>query len=107
MSDRLQQLLHFLKEDPNDGFLRFALAKEYEKQEDFDNALKFYLELYNAQPDYIGLYLHLGGLYEKLSDSSNAMRIYSEGLVVAKNLNDFHAASELNTAKMNLDTSID
>lgn len=107
MSERLEQLKQFYSEDPNDPFIIFAIAKEHEKMENLPLALEHYLTLYEAHSDYIGVYYHLGMLYEKLEQHTDAQRIYSEGLVVAKNIGDFHAASELNNAKMNLELLMD
>lgn len=107
MSERLNQLKQFQTEDPNDPFIVFAIAKEYEKLDNLQIALDHYLKLYESHSDYIGVYYHLGMLYEKLEQYTDAQRIYSEGLVVAKNTSDFHSASELNNAKMNLELLMD
>lgn len=102
-NNRIDTLLTFLKEDPEDAFIRFALAKEYEKMGTLKKALDTYIELKNFAPDYIGLYYHLGGLYEQLNENSNALIIYEEGIVLAKKLADFHSLSELHNAKTNLE----
>ena len=39
-SNRLNQLLDFLAASPNDGFILFAIAKEYEKYDDKEKALE-------------------------------------------------------------------
>ncbi len=104
--DRLTQLLAHLEEDPKDDFLLFAVAKEYEKRDQFETAETWFLRLQEQSSDYIGLYYNLGKLYERMDRIQDALRIYSEGLVLAKNTNDFHAASELNTAKMNLEIEL-
>ena len=101
--NRIESLLGFLKEDPDDSFVRFALAKEYEKLGTLKKALDTYLELKKSDPNYVGLYYHLGGLYEVLQEKQNALNVYEEGITVAKKLADFHALSELHTAKTNLE----
>ena len=101
--NRIEVLLAFLAEDPQDSFVRFALAKEYEKQALLKKALDTYLELYELDPSYIGLYYHLGKLYEELSQRDDALKAYTEGIALAKKIADFHALSELNTAKTNLE----
>lgn len=103
MSNRLDQLMSYYEADKNDPFIQFAIAKEYEKNNNLDQSLSWFEQLYNNHSDYIGLYYHLGKLLEKLDRITDAKRIYSEGLVVAKNKKDFHAASELNNAKMNIE----
>ena len=106
MSKRLDQLLEYEKGDPNDPFIQFALSKEHEKLGQNADALARYLKLRAEHPDYIGLYYHLGQLYETIGDRQNALSIYAEGLELAKSSKDFHAASELNNVKMNLELEI-
>jgi len=98
---RLSKLLNFYNSESADSFIIFAIAKEYEKFEKPDKALKFYLELKEKDSKYIGLYYHLAKLYEKLEQRDLALSTYDEGLELAKELRDFHALSELNNAKMN------
>ena len=102
-SNRIETLIGFLDEDPDDSFVRFALAKEYEKLGTLKKALDTYLELKTKDPNYVGLYYHLGGLYESLNEKSNALSTYEEGIKVAKKIADFHSLSELHTAKTNLE----
>jgi predicted Zn-dependent protease len=101
--DRLNQLLGMLEDDPKDSFLRYAVAKEYENGELNQEALEEYLTIKKNDPDYVGMYYHLAKLYEKLENVDLAIQTYTEGINVAKRLSDFHALSELNSAKMNLE----
>jgi len=100
--NRIDTLLSFLEEDPADSFVRFALAKEYEKIGVLKKALDTYLELKNMDDQYVGLYYHLGALYEKLDQPADALLIYDTGINIAKKQGDFHSLSELHTSKMNL-----
>jgi tetratricopeptide (TPR) repeat protein len=101
-NSRLQTLLQFAEENPNDPFIIFALAKEYEKQQDLDTALSQYLQLTREHPDYVGTYYHLGKLYEAKESFSDAFFTYKKGMDVAKAQGDQHALSELAGAKLNL-----
>jgi tetratricopeptide (TPR) repeat protein len=103
MSDRIDQLIAFLTEDPGDSFIRYALAQEYQKRGQMYQARDAYLQLKESDPDYVGLYYHLGKLYEELGEKETAIETYESGIQVAKRLADFHALSELNTAKTNLE----
>jgi len=98
MSERLELLKKHLKEDPEDSFLLFAIAKEYEKKEDFSKAQSYYEILKEKDKSYIGLYYHLGKLFEVHNENEKAISIYKEGIALAKEQKDFHAASELNGA---------
>jgi tetratricopeptide (TPR) repeat protein len=99
---RLNQLFQFLDNQPNEPFILFAIAKEYEKAKDEQNALDYYLRLRDTTPQYVGLYYHLGKLYERLAQIDAAVEAYRTGMTVAKAENDRHAYSELAAAKLNL-----
>jgi tetratricopeptide (TPR) repeat protein len=100
---RLEHLLKLLEETPDDSFLLFAVGKEYEKAEDFGNALSHYRRLQAADPDYVGLYYHLGKLLETLERPEEALEAYDAGIAVAKAAGDRHAWSELAAARLELD----
>jgi tetratricopeptide (TPR) repeat protein len=101
-SPRLEQLLQFQTERPNDAFLLFALAKEYEKLGEKDAALAHYQKIVTTTPDYVGVYYHLGKLQEALDQPSEAVATYKAGIAVAQRIGDRHAHSELAAAKMEL-----
>lgn len=103
MSARLESLMALLEEDKNDGFLLFAIAKEYESANDIEKALEYYEHLRSIDPEYVGLYYHLGGLYSEIEESEKAMNIYTKGIEIASRMHDLHALSELKGAKMNLE----
>jgi tetratricopeptide (TPR) repeat protein len=94
-STRLQKLLEFYKSEPNDPFLKYALATEYIAINDFDTALIYFEDLILNHKDYVGTYYHLGKLYEKLNRKDDAIRIYQQGMGAARAAGDNHAYSEL------------
>ena len=96
-SDRLEKLLEFLKGEPNDEFLLYALATEYLRLNDSVKALKYYEKLVNDHPNYVGTYYHLGKLYEALNRKSDAILIYEMGMDAAQKKRDNHAFAELKT----------
>lgn len=95
---RLVKLYEFLQADPKDSFILYAIATEYNVLGDVDNALKFYLELIDNDPKYVGTYYHLGKLYEKLEQKDEAIKIYQSGMAIAREKRDMHAFSELQGA---------
>ncbi len=101
-SKRLEQLIGFLKASPNEPFILFAIAKEYEKLDDKKNALAFYQKLEQNNPDYVGTYYHLGKLYEQLGADAKAFQTYKTGMEIAQKAGDQHSLSELAGAKMEL-----
>ncbi|MEM9916942.1 MAG: tetratricopeptide repeat protein [Bacteroidota bacterium] len=106
-NQRLQQLLQFLENNPEDSFLRYALAKEYEKMGENQQALESYRELLDKDPDYVGAYYHLGKLYQKLQQTDTAMTTFEKGIEVARKVGDQHAKSELMGAKMELEDMLE
>lgn len=93
--NRLEKLLEFLKNEPNDPFLKYALATEYVRLNDPEKALFFYLDLTVKHTDYVGTYYHLGKLYEVLKKENEALQTYERGIEVAKKIKDQHALNEL------------
>lgn len=103
---RKEQLLQMLKDDPQNSFLLFALAKEYEGEAEWKDAIKQYTVLMNADPDYVGLYYHLAKAHEEIEQTEDAIAAYDAGIAVATRLSDLHALSELKGARMNLELEL-
>jgi tetratricopeptide (TPR) repeat protein len=103
MTNRLQYLTQLMENNPNDPFLLFAIAKEHEKNQDNISALFWYEQLKSKHPDYVGLYYHLGKLYERMENLPMAIDIYKSGANVAKIAKDNHALAELNGALIEID----
>lgn len=100
--DRLQRILDMLQSQPEDAFLLYALAKEYEKTDQKQKALEAFLKLRSLHPDYVGFYYHLGKLYEKMGDKDKARATYEEGMERCRAVGDQHALSELQTVMAEL-----
>ncbi|MEO7214263.1 tetratricopeptide repeat protein [Mucilaginibacter sp.] len=92
---RLDKLLAFIENEPNDEFLKYALATEYLRLNDTDKALSYYEDLVTNHPNYTGTYYHLGKLYEALNRKDDAIRTYEVGMKITKEKRDNHAFSEL------------
>jgi len=93
--NRLEKLLEFLKNEPDDEFLLYALATEYLRLNQTDNALSYYEKLVNEHPAYVGTYYHLGKLYEALNRKEDAVSTYENGMNAAREARDNHAYAEL------------
>ena len=101
--DRMKVLQEMFKEEPDNSFLLFAIAKEYEKMGNFSEAITTFLLLQKKDEDYVGLYYHLAKLYEQIEEELEAMAIYEAGIAIAKKVKDQHALAELQNAKLNLE----
>jgi len=100
---RLEQLNAMLKESPNDSFLLFAIAKEYEKINSWERAIQFYEKVVENDSNYVGVYYHLGAVQAELGNTDLAMSTYKKGIQICKALGDHHALSELKSVLMNLE----
>ena len=97
-ADRLAALLDFHRDDPDDPFVRYALAQEYLGRGDTSAALSTFEALVTDQPDYVGTYYHLGKLYETLGRTEDAVETYQTGIQIAGAASDLHARAELQGA---------
>ncbi len=103
--DRVEKLKEFMKISENDSFLQHALALEYIKAGDNEEALKLFNEILKREPAYIGSYYHLGKVLEKMGDNAQALRVYERGMEVAREINDRHSYNELHSAYEELETT--
>ena len=100
---RIEKLLEYLKTADKDSFLQHALALEYIKVGNDEEARKLFNELLLREPTYVGSYYHLGKLLERVGDFDKAIRIYTRGMEEAKKAGDNHAYNELQGAKEEID----
>lgn len=96
-SDRLQQLFDFLKDEPNDPFLLYAIATEYNKS-DKSKALEYYEKLLEEHEKYVGTYYHAAKLYLELDRRQDAEQTYLKGIQIAQAQKDAHSLRELQQA---------
>ena len=84
LMDRMHQLQSLHKEDPNDLFVRFAIAKEFEKAGDIQSAIEQYEKILEINVEYIGVYYHLAHLYGEQGRIDDAMNLYDKGISISK-----------------------
>jgi Tfp pilus assembly protein PilF len=100
---RIEKLLEYLKQNDKDSFLQHALALEYIKIGNDEEARNLFNELLLREPTYVGSYYHLGKLLERAGDFDKAIRIYDRGMQEAKKAGDMHSYNELMGAKEDLE----
>ena len=86
-----------------DSFLQHALALEYIKIGQDNQARNLFNEILLREPTYVGSYYHLGKLLERVGDKERAVRIYQRGMEEAKRAGDNHSYNELNGAMEDLE----
>lgn len=94
-NSRIQQLLEFISEDPNDSFSMYALALEYHKAGETENAILQLEKLRNYNPDYLALYYQLGNFYKQQHDMVNAELVLRDGILLAEAQKNKHTLAEL------------
>lgn len=95
---RIKKLLEYMETSGKDSFLQHALALEYIKIGEDEQARSLFNELLLREPTYVGSYYHLGKLLERVGDFDKAIRIYRRGMEEAKRVGDHHSFSELQGA---------
>ena len=96
--NRIEILKGFLEENSSDSFSRYALALEYAKLGQNDDALREFETVKKSDPDYVATYFQLGQLYQKLGRTHDAEKTLRTGITVAAKLGDEHTRSELESA---------
>ena len=97
MLDRIKLLEGFIKEDPSDPFNYYALALEYAKK-DKHKAIDIFKQLTKDRGDYLPTYYQLAKLYEQVGEIKGALNTYNEGILIARQQNDFKTQQELAAA---------
>ncbi len=95
--ERLAQLLTFLKEEPNDPFILYAIATEYSQNEP-RKALEYYEKLLSEHENYVATYYHAAKLYANLEEKDKAENTFLKGIAIARIQNESLALRELQNA---------
>jgi Tfp pilus assembly protein PilF len=96
--DRLEKIREMLKENANDSFLKHALALEYIKLGNDNEARKLFETILVNETGYIGSYYHLAKLLERIGETNEAIKVYEKGMEEARKVGDNHSLSELRSA---------
>jgi tetratricopeptide (TPR) repeat protein len=96
--DRIERLKGFLLKDPNDAFVKHALALEYSKTGDDATARRLLEEVLEADGTAVGSYYQLGKLLERTGETALALAWYQRGMNAAKTAGEQRALNELRSA---------
>lgn len=96
--ERIKQLKEFLLADPHDAFVKHALALEYSKLGDDATARRYWEEILERDPGYVGSYYHLAQLLQRTGEPALAIQWYEKGMAAAKAAGERRTYSELLTA---------
>ena len=89
-----------LQTNPNDSFLKYAAALEYEKTGNASKAIATIKDLLEHDQNYLGAYYKLGKLLEEDEKTKEAIDVYRSGLAIARKKSDLKTEGELTEALM-------
>ena len=96
--NRVEVLKGFLEQDPRDSFSRYALALEYIKTGQTEEARRAFEFVRDNDPAYVATYFQLAQLYRNLELKHDAEKTYRTGIAAAAKAGDGHTQSELEQA---------
>jgi len=94
----IRRLAGFLQNNPTDIFTKFALALELLKAGESTKAKVLFESVLKQDPEYSGVYYHLGKLYQSSGRSDDAARLYQKGVEIAEKQGKNRTKSELQEA---------
>jgi Tfp pilus assembly protein PilF len=94
-SERIEDLLALLAEEPDDALLRFTLGKEYLEGGDAAAALPHLERAITADPRYTVAYRYLGSALEGAGRDPDAAAMWERGIAVAEETGDVQAGKEM------------
>jgi len=97
-SDKIKKLAAYVKQNPGDSFSKFALALELTKQNEVSKARVLFESVLAQDPDYLGVYYHLGKLYERIGLNDEAVSLYQKGVELAQKQVNHRTEAELKDA---------
>lgn len=97
-NERIQQLLQFVQDEPNEPFNVYALAMEY-LSNDQGQALHYMEKLLTEHPGYLPTYYHAAALYAEIGDRAKTELLYELGLQLAREQGNDKTFQELKRAQ--------
>jgi tetratricopeptide (TPR) repeat protein len=97
---RLVKLEEMEKGQPQEPFIKFAIAQEHVNAANDVLAKTYFDWLLTNKPAYLPVYYQAGKLYERINDFARSKEIYRKGIELAKSTGEAKTAGELNEALM-------
>jgi Tfp pilus assembly protein PilF len=92
---RREMIEGMLAETPNDPELRYMLAMEYMSAGDDAGAVRCFQDLIQVAPNYPPAYHQAGRALQRLNRIAEARALLSQGIPIAHQQGDSHAAGEM------------
>jgi hypothetical protein len=92
---RREKIEAMLALEPQDQFLRYSLACEYDNEDRGNEAAALFHALQHDQPPHVPSFLRGAQLLVKLDRVAEARSVLREGIEVARQQGESHAAGEM------------
>jgi tetratricopeptide (TPR) repeat protein len=93
--NRRAKLEEMLKSSPDDPFLHYGLAMEHRTDGQLPEALACLTRAIECDANYVAAYFHQGQILAERGETEAARQILREGIRVARQSGDGHAAEEM------------
>jgi len=104
---RIDLITEMLNKNPEDSYLRYAIAVEYLNIGNAAQAEKEFAHIVKNDKGYLASYYQLGRLLEERGRTKKAISVYQSGLAVARKKNDQKTMGALSEALLILDVHDD
>ncbi|HWA97433.1 MAG TPA: hypothetical protein VG713_03030 [Pirellulales bacterium] len=95
MPSRRERIEAMLAEEPQDVFLRYSLALEFDKEGEHERSLNQLRALTRDRPPYVPAFFMSGQQLVRLGRIDEARSILRDGIEAARTQGDAHAAGEM------------
>jgi predicted Zn-dependent protease len=94
-ASRREKIEALLKDEPQDQFLRYGLAVELDNEGRMDESLAIFRSLMRDQPPHVASYFRGAQLLVKLGEIEDGRALLRDGIEIARQQGDLHAAGEM------------
>ena len=98
---RLARLLSMQQIQPDDVFVQYAIALEWLKDRQYHQAITAFRKVLEIDAGYLAAYYQLGQTYLAMSNTSEAIAVFENGISVAGKVGDIKTLAELKNALLN------
>lgn len=92
---RREKIEALLKDEPHDQFLRYGLAVEFDNEDRPGEALAIFRGLMTGQPPHVASFFRGAQLLVKLDEIEDARTVLRDGIEIARQQGNLHAAGEM------------
>ena len=95
---RIEILKQMVEERPENSFARYALAIEFSRGGQIEEALENFEYLLLHQPEYAATYLQAGMILAKQGQRARAAEVFTKGIEINRRQGNLHAQGEIEAA---------